>query len=148
MYYQRYPLTALSKILGFTGLIPFLLCPLFVFMGLPENAIVYHIFCLYSAVILSFLGGTVWGASLQRSRAPQALTIFSVIYPLLAWVCLLWNALQVTLSLFILAYVHLWILEKKAYDWEQLPYGYKAFRTTLTTIVVLAHCSLLLYLFL
>ena len=53
-------------LLGYAGLLPFYACALWVcWPGLPSRALAAGVFVIYGAVILAFLGGTLWGYAVQ-----------------------------------------------------------------------------------
>jgi hypothetical protein len=75
-----------STMLGWLGVLPFLLALAGVLMGYEEVGL--PMFIGYSAVILSFLGGVRWAQALA-GQLPKQDFLYSVIPSLLAWVCLL-----------------------------------------------------------
>ena len=90
----------LTRVLGFLGLVPFML-PSYLMAnaalfgsGLQSAAIfgLYgpYVFIAYSAIILSFLGGTLWAQARQSDDSSALMTIlFSNLLALSAWACLL-----------------------------------------------------------
>ena len=78
-----------ARILGYAGLVPFVvlaLDPLTTQVFAPPLARLWLLG--YGAVILSFLGGVVWGRSLRRDDAGTAM-IVSVLIALAGWASLL-----------------------------------------------------------
>ena len=94
-------LPKVMQILGYAGLLPFLI-PTLVMVnavwggpGLQSAAIfdLYapYVFISYSAVILSFMAGSVWGKweSSENSAMTNAIVVFSNVVALTAWFALL-----------------------------------------------------------
>ena len=74
-----------AQVLGYAGLIPFIvlaLDPLTIQYFPPPLARLWLLG--YGAVILSFLGGIVWGRSLEKPGAGLAM-IVSIVFSLAAW---------------------------------------------------------------
>ena len=97
---HNHPLSRLRLGLGIAGLIPFVFFALLaasptLMSELPfEHALLnswshpeFELFVAYSAVILSFMAGTLWGNSLDTdiSHFNQSIVIVSNIVALLAW---------------------------------------------------------------
>lgn len=84
------PLPLTAKVLGYAGLIPFVLTALAIH-GPPSGAAVsVRIFIGYGAAILAFLGGIQWGLALHPGveRAAER-AVVGVLPSLLAWLALL-----------------------------------------------------------
>ncbi|OAZ91627.1 hypothetical protein ADS46_07260 [Halomonas sp. G11] len=131
-------------LLGLAGLLPFLLT-----LGLAgwgpggwqETAV--RAFLCYSAVILSFLGGTHWGAALQNPQPGHSSRLLIAMAPsLIAWPALLFSPLWGLVVLGV-GFMFVWgydLSRNGRFGW---PSWYWQLRTLLTVIVVLAHVVLL-----
>ena len=131
-----------AKYLGYAGLIPFLLCCIGIWTFDNPLAIqqLSGIFIFYSAVILSVMAGTLWGAQIVNiggERAVMAL-LLAISTSLSAWFSLLLPPLVATVVLF-LGYVLLLNYERWLPVGDTLPDWYHTLRTRLTTIVVGLH---------
>ena len=89
------PAQRAARWLGYAGLLPFVLPALLVAL-LPAgdwHTLAARVLVAYGAVILSFLGGIVWGLGLQSRRLTPRLAAFEFLYSvcpsLLGWVALL-----------------------------------------------------------
>ncbi len=112
--------------------------------GLPS----FIVFVTYSAIILSFLGGTLWGQVLPRDEHRVVLLIVSNVIALLAWAGLLLIFLlgKVALVLLLLGYLLVVLFEvihketlSGVIDWK-----YLTLRKRVTAIVVVLHALVLL----
>ncbi|MGM0524660.1 MAG: DUF3429 domain-containing protein [Pseudomonadota bacterium] len=85
--------TKIMQLLGFAGLIPFLVFSLAQLMGvkLPLPVAPMTLLLTYGAIILSFLAGILWGRAIHRadSEATNSLLVLSNAFALLAWFSLL-----------------------------------------------------------
>lgn len=104
--------SGLTRVLGFAGLIPFLLPVLLMIQGALsakgfESASLFglyapYVFITYSAIILSFLCGALWGKTVSDDCHPSAnaVLIFSNLMALSAWSCTLFIYLAPIMSIF------------------------------------------------
>jgi hypothetical protein len=80
-----------AKLLGYAGVLPFVAFALAHFLGGVEvSGHALRGFLVYSALILSFLGGIRWGVATRFDRLPASALIISVLPSLWAFACLLW----------------------------------------------------------
>jgi hypothetical protein len=80
-----------AKLLGYAGVLPFAAFALAHFFGGGEvSEYALRAFLIYSALILSFLGGIRWGVATRFDRLPASALINSVLPSLWAFACLLW----------------------------------------------------------
>jgi len=95
---------AMARLLGIGGALPFVAGGLGAWLfGDSELAHwLLRAVQLYGAVILSFLGGIVWGMALKNPGADRASFVISIIPALLAWIALLIPHLPLSLGLLIL----------------------------------------------
>lgn len=126
-----------KQYLGYLGLAPFALTLVF------ENLIVellnrsaVQVFVFYSAIILSFLAGTLWRK--QNDKKNINLQLLSNIFSLLAFFTLL---IPYYLALIVLAVSYLALLHcEYHFDYDKLEnQPYLNMRLQLTTIVVILH---------
>ena len=89
------PAQRAARWLGYAGLLPFVVPALLVAL-LPAGdwqSLAARVLVAYGAVILSFLGGIVWGLSLRHTSLTPGLAarefVYSVCPSLLGWVALL-----------------------------------------------------------
>lgn len=150
--------SALIKTLGYAGLVPFLL-PVYLMVqaffssvGLQSAAVfgLYapYVFIAYSAVILSFLSGTVWAyARPVEGGLSKGAIVFSNLVALSAWLSLLLIYIAPIMTLFALCllmagYLGLLLVERLL----EVPQNasYWRMRIQLTTVVSLAHLGVIL----
>ena len=142
--------TTMTK-LGYMGLIPFIFG---LFLSLTGHALFglsgEVLFITYSAVILSFLSGILWGNGIENfeSQGSSKALILSNLIVLAAWLSVLLGERYEFESLLILlvGYVVVWRTEKliRAENQSAGPDGYFDMRTRLTSSVVLMHGIVLL----
>lgn len=126
--------------LGYSGLIPFLIGPLWLTLS-PGTAPQWLdvAWLSYVALIASFMAGTFWGFALPASQGPagQLGLVIAVLLMLLAWVATL---LPFALSLGLLTIVYLLLLVADFWRERVLDTigGYFRLRTGLTLGVLVA----------
>lgn len=125
--------------LGYLGLIPFIL-PL-IFGTTIENTLEIsplQVFIFYSAIIISFIAGTLWRKSTDNISVN--LQIFSNIFSLFAFFALL---LPNNIALIVLAKIYLLILlcEYHFDHSDRKNHDYLKMRIRLTSLVVLLHIA-------
>ena len=139
---------------GLSGLIPFVVPALLVWV-LPEKTglLLSDFFIYYSAIILSFLSGILWCIGLQQVISPiddnrdrnqhtKYLTI-SIVFSLLAWVSLL---IPLTGGLLLLGTGFIVIRQfEKKYLASIYPEWFSKMRDLLTRIVFASHLSLFVF---
>ncbi|GAA4896453.1 DUF3429 domain-containing protein [Ferrimonas pelagia] len=129
-----------AKLLSCLGLLPFVGFALASYLAVLPADTATTAFLLYSALILSFLGGVHWSqAVLSKPNVMQAYV--AMLPSLIGWCALL--LLPESAALWLLCAAYLFIL---LYDMHTLdmPDGYLSLRIALTTLVVLCHLLLLL----
>ena len=148
---------ALTKPLGYAGLLPFLV-PLYLMVqgfssdaGLQSASLLGlyapYVFIAYSAVILSFLSGTLWTYARPHSGILAAGAIlFSNLVALAAWLSLLLIYLTPIMTLFALcllmaAYLGLLLIERLLNVPQES--GYWRMRVQLTILVAAAHLAVI-----
>ena len=125
--------------LGCAGLIPFICLPLSVLLGLLSFSLAAHYFTLYSAVILSFLGGVLWLSSLLE-RNTQHMIYVAMLPSVFAWLALVLLPVSLTIPILSVCFVGLIFYEQK---FLLLPASlvkeYTRLRWFLTIVVTASH---------
>ena len=142
--------TAKNKLiytLGFLGLIPFIVSSLAELMQVESLFGIQPLKLLitYGAIILTFLGGVLWGQALHRaeSEPTSALLVLSNAFAILAWLTLLLDSSAWSLGLQMAGFATLLFFEQKlARSSAMTSYmGYYRIRLILTSAVIV--CELL-----
>ena len=143
-------------ILGLLGSLPFLIVPVVVNYSVISagNAAssqilgIYapSIFVNYSAIILAFLSGALWGSrdNIRNSKEQTSLLVFTNLMAISAWLLLIASYLSnllllISVLLLGVAFFAIYLIEV---FYMTIPSGYKALRRLLTLIVVISHFSL------
>ena len=136
--------------LGYLGLLPFigglvLLMLDRAFFSLSGQ----QVFISYSAVILSFLSGILWGVALNSftTKLGRTALVVSNILALAAWAALLLEGYtNLAVLLLAIGFVAVWFAEKHIRTTQKgiSPEGYQTLRNRLTIGVVAMHLILLL----
>ncbi len=134
-------------LLGVLGLIPFLVPPWLVYSDVTLPGLdAVHLFLGYSAVILSFLGGTLWGRAIAMGLTGTArMLLLSNLIALSAWVALLLGTPQAAIGLLLVGFLFTYAVEWRGAHTlgaSALP-GYGILRTGLTSVVVVLHLVML-----
>jgi hypothetical protein len=127
-----------ARLLGFAGLIPFVVAAAVLFAGPARlEALALRSLLAYGAIILSFMGAVHWGLAMTSSRDDAIAQLsLSVLPALLGWVALLLPA--VAACLFLLAgFAGLYWFDLRAAPRGAVPDWYPALRLPLTTGVML-----------
>ena len=140
----------LTNSLGFAGLLPFFAAAWGVYANVPfgERSASF-LFLSYSVVILSFLGGALWGKAKEigESAVSRFLLIVSNILALTAWSAMLLGEayLSAGLAVSLIGFISVYLVEHKtqAILRDDMGSAYLRFRLTLTTVVCLAHLLIL-----
>ena len=140
--------------LGYAGLCPFVLACGLQYAG--DEALASQLFLSYSAIILSFLGGTHWGRLLSSGKALELgaglfALVASNVFALLAWSALLLSHGNILYPFIILTagFVLLFLVETASMPTiatidSAVHSRYSAFRAFLTISVLLLHGVFLL----
>lgn len=133
--------------LSFLGLIPFLAASLAELMqaGALWDVLPLDFLISYGAIILSFMGGVLWGRALHRaeSESTTGLLLLSNVFAIFAWFTLLINAPAWSLGLQMIGFALVLLFEQRlARSSGMTAYmGYYRLRTVITTAVIV--CELL-----
>ncbi|MFT6094443.1 MAG: hypothetical protein ACJA2Q_002348 [Pseudohongiellaceae bacterium] len=143
----------ITAALGCAGLLPFagalFAVGLTLILGVELSFEPKQVFVFYSAVILSFLCGAIWGSLLSSTftKKATALLILSNIVSLTAWISLLSYERHFTfsLSLLILGYLTVLAAEYAVIEllYKEVYRGYLKLRSWLTFCVVVLHLGML-----
>ncbi|MGX5913480.1 DUF3429 domain-containing protein [Aliidiomarina sp. Khilg15.8] len=121
--------------LAWGGVAPFIISAALGVIGLWQD-IALQAFLVYSAVILSFLGGIHWGLAMgERLSQPQGRLVICMIPPLLAWCSVAFFTPLIALVVLALFYL-LWLkydLNSVDDDW------YQKMRRPITFVVAGCH---------
>ncbi|GGD09259.1 DUF3429 domain-containing protein [Aureimonas glaciei] len=129
--------------LGLGGLIPFVaLSAVLIYAGRDFIAFdkLVLAFTAYSAVILSFLGGIRWGASLMTGVRTRGTLVLSVVPSIMAWILVLVPA-PWCFAGFALAFLAQGAWDIAAIRRGQLPAEFGRLRLVLTAVVVLCEIA-------
>lgn len=139
----------ITNLLGYFGLIPFLAATVLEVAGaefMGKTGLTY--FVTYSAIILSFMAGTLWGKVLSADDEGGTTVAFvmSNIFALAAWFSLLMDLSVLTLVILAIGFALLWFTEKNPAVGQSTycPITYGRLRRRLTFTVVLLHVVMLL----
>lgn len=144
--------TAKNKLiytLGFLGLIPFIVSSLAELMQVTSlfGFQPLDLLITYGAIILTFLGGVLWGRALHRAESEpnNALLVLSNAFAILAWLTLLLDSSAWSLGLQMAGFATLLFFEQKlARSSAMTSYmGYYRIRLILTSAVIV--CELLVF---
>ena len=135
----------ITKILGYSGLIPFYA---FSLLTINENFTFFiDIFFLYSVIILSFLSGSLWMKLIKNPNQKNSVLykFISIGLPLFALTSELFVAYVLKIIIYVMIYILLYICELKTS--ESNLKDYVKMRFILTINVVLTHFLLLYAIF-
>lgn len=149
-------MSLLSRCLAWFGILPFLIAILMVAFGSTLFSVSAELlFVTYSAIILTFMAGTLWG---QCSHSAESATdhripiVVSNIWAIIAWLCVILTQVnEALLSLVILflalGFFHVLTQEKKV-NLLAASESYLTLRTQVTCKVIILHLLLLLFIYL
>ncbi|WP_207061874.1 DUF3429 domain-containing protein [Motiliproteus sp. SC1-56] len=137
--------------LGYAGLLPFVFALAAQGLGWPASPSELspaRVFIAYSAIILSFLGGTLWGREIDRfPHSARALALWaSNGFALLGFAALLCAELQLATVLLGLGFAALFYTELRYLGLRSEAGSYQRLRRNLTGVVCLLHAVLLVML--
>ena len=132
---QRVP--RLAALLGYAGLIPFVLLSAALWLAPASyQVLINQALLLYASLILAFMGAVHWGlAMLQSDLDDQRQFLFSVIPALVAWLALFLPEI-LNYSVLIIAFALLCLFDTRMSKSGRAPSWYPRLRSPLTTIVV------------
>lgn len=116
----------MARILGYAGLIPFVLVAVGHLLGRP----VAGLGLAYGAVILSFLGGIQWGTALRMDSGQHRL-VASVVPSLIGWMALMFTQPFSSVML-IGGLAGQWLYDWRHQEGADWPEGFMTLRTHLS----------------
>ena len=131
----------LSNILGFGGILPFML--LLILIGMTDKKYYYFLidsFFSYTSIILTFLGAVYWGFSLTKKNEINIniALIFSIIPAILGWATNSFVQSEVIkIFLFLIFFNSIYFLEKKYASKIKIPTYYIILRKNLNIFVTI-----------
>ena len=130
-------LQQLARLLGYAGLIPFVVFSIATWVSLPGVTDPHVILTSYAAMILAFMGAIHWGVAMTRDSAiANAELGLSVLPALLAWLALLISTL-LAYGLLMLGFAVLYWADSYTDHRGILPKWYLPMRKVLTAVVLL-----------
>ena len=133
---------SLIQTLGVLGLVPFIASTLtFHFDFYGHGFFAQSVFVAYSAVILSFLSGAIWGQVLEQpfQSKGKALLVGSNIVAILAWCGLLIHQPHMSLLLLLCGYISIFWLEVR---WLKQIRPDQSFYPSLRFLLTLLVCAM------
>jgi hypothetical protein len=132
------PIPFLAKVLGYSGLIPFVFLAAALWSFNQDSLAMLHQALLsYAAIILSFMGAVHWGLAIGAAQLRTTQLGFSVFPPLIAWFASFapqsWNY-----SLLILTFILLCVFDIIMFKQNAVPKWYPRLRIPLSVIVILS----------
>lgn len=85
-----------SRLLGYAGLIPFVVLSAFLWIfpdSIYKDIVIFSLLA-YGVTIVSFLGAIHWGLAMQQNTPNQFLLVWGVIPSLLGWISLLFGSVN------------------------------------------------------
>lgn len=139
--------TFLTTLLGVLGVIPFAAAT---YINWQNDSFFgwtgYEIFSTYSAMILSFLSGALWGQLVHKdvSAFGKWLLISTNIIALAAWLALLMHTAALAIALLLLGFMSIFWLEIRSIKLIQPSNpGYLNMRSAITIVVCILHLLML-----
>ena len=136
--------------LGYLGLIPFRGSSVMLIGGENDSRVTFEtLFIGYSAVILAFLGGSMWGRVLELhdSRKVLAILVFSNLIALLGWISFYVSiaAFKAAVGSLAVGFILMFLAERRysVLMFAGVNRAYLDLRTTLTALVVILHLLVL-----
>lgn len=128
-----------AKLLGYLGLIPFIMIPLLIMADQLFYFEGFEFFVQYSAIILSFFGGIHWLDALQNRRKNHQLYM-AMLPSIVAWLSLIFLSANTLLSVLSITYIGVLMYDKYVLALERdILIPYTQLRMILTTVVVGTH---------
>lgn len=139
-----------TECLTYLGLLPFIAALGMSFYGLNVGHITGPLlFISYSAIILCFIAGALWGQSSHHKHTRHSVALLMTnIWALAAWVCLLVfisSSKFLAIALLAIGFIHLLLLELKIKSIDASP-EYYTMRKRISFFVVLCHLIMLILL--
>jgi len=135
----KHYLSAMPKLLGYFGLLPFLVPTVFLFFDYDHIDMWRHFLLSYGAIILSFVGALHWSFAMLLHELPitkqRSSFLWSVVPSLIAWISLSIpkNYGFVLLAVFFAVAL---IRDRQLYNHAELPSWYMPLRRNLTLVAM------------
>lgn len=130
-------LQQLARLLGFAGLVPFIVFSAGAWTTLPIMQNAHFVLLTYAAVILSFMGAVHWGLAMSGNDTRSKFQLGASVLPaLLGWLALLIPMLY-GYVLLVVCFTGLLMADKLASSKGLVPDWYLPMRIRLTSVVVL-----------
>ncbi|GAB5378855.1 MAG: DUF3429 domain-containing protein [Aliiglaciecola sp.] len=128
-----------AKLLGYLGLIPFIVMPFWITWGTVSFFEGFSFFSQYSAIILSFLGGVIWLDAIRHEKPISQLYI-AMLPSITAWLSI--SLLPALSGLIVLFFSYLLLI---LYEFKVMPMAswYRSLRIRLTTIAMGTHLMMM-----
>ncbi|MET1218770.1 MAG: DUF3429 domain-containing protein [Glaciecola sp.] len=140
---QQRTLPRPARILGYCGLIPFIFLPVAINFDVLSYSLGGHYFILYSAVILSFLGGVHWLNALQEQHDDKQIYV-AMLPSIVAWLSMILLPPPWALSVLTLSHASVLLYDRNTLlvpaSWVK---DYMALRIQLTSVVAIMHFLML-----
>ena len=143
-------LPLVTNTLGYAGLLPFFAAAWATHANISFGEwSASFVFLSYSAIILSFLSGALWGKAkeLEESDVSRVLLILSNVFALSAWLAILLGKayLSAGLAISLIGFILVYLIEQQMQGLllKDMGSAYLNFRRVLTTAVCLAHLLIL-----
>ncbi len=136
---QQHHAAVAARWLGVAGVLPFAACAVNLHIGWPLfNGFAVQIFIVYSAVVLSFMGGIRWGLAARHATATTGDYVLAVMPSLIAVAAVLlprpaWQVLMLATGFAAIGALDHWRPAAGMPDWL------RALHLQLTTLVLLTH---------
>ena len=130
------------SMLGYAGLTPFIFSTGLMLMGMTFFSLdPFMLFTTYSAIILSFLAGTLWGRESCKVHylTEEKLLVISNVLSVAAWVAIVVNHLYVSLLILSVGYVVVYLKDRQQWQEKILSDEYIQLRTQLTAVALVCH---------
>ncbi len=129
----------LAFFLGLAGTLPFVGVAAASWLA-PVNwhSMVVHALLVYTALIVSFLGGVHWGVAFSRPDFARRHLLWGMASAAMAWGVVLLPWAVVSLSAFILLLLLSWRVDRSWLVYVGLPLKYATLRTMLTAVAALS----------
>lgn len=136
---KKQTLSLTPKLLGYFGLLPFMVPTVFLFFDYAHLNMWRHFLLSYGAVILSFVGALHWSFAMLLHELPiskqRSSFLWSVVPSLMAWISL---SIPMNYGLVLLAvfFAVALIRDSQLYNHADLPQWYMPLRRNLTIVAM------------
>ena len=132
----------ISKYLMYSGLIPFVLCNIFLLLPFDITAQYKDqallVISSYSILIISFLSGSIWSYQFNLNNFEKIqfyLCLFSNIIPIIAWISFFIFSYTIQMLVFLVLFLVLLSVDHYLYTLKQIKKSYLMMRYYITGIV-------------